>query len=1020
MDSVWKNISLTLLMTCFVFQTKFSSAQTQSLKPYFTHKPKNITAKLHSSTTVVKCYATGTPMPSVKWVRYTTSGETVIRTGGRFVVGSVFRNLYIFHLQWSDAGQYGCVAQNKHGRAEANFYITVQTESAPSWKIKPRNVTLYEDQEYTLPCDAIAFPEPVHSWSHNGHLVVSFNPVVVGNNLVFSSAKASHSGWYTCTASNYYGSISSSVYVEVVSDPSVVMQPQDVPTVIGGSVALSCGVVGSAASFAVKWTHNGSDLREDNSFSLTNTTWRNVKIFKLKIDGIRRRHTGKYRCIVTNAKGSVTSRRSRVYFSSSVIPYKVEVPRPAVVAAVGSDVELKCFFSGSPIPQVIWYKDGNKVTDLGFQFVRGVGSRFEAILELGNVTSSVSGHFVCVVSGVAGTAEGNITLFVGDGRVPEVKSLLLYRDIRKGSNITLQFFVMSETEPDVTWYKDGKQLKDPGTIKLHANGTYKAELLITLVQYSQNGVYALMAQNQFGTSSANITLAVKGAPEAPSNVTVKQTSFQTILVSWLPGYDGGADINFIVRYKISSSDVWTSSDKISGNLTSAMLNKEEGWNGAFVFSVLAVNQFGSSESSEVSVNLKGEDSGPQARKDEGSSTGAILGGVIGGVCAVLLVIVVVLIIRRKNKKKKDPAQPLPAVQYSVVGEDPYTYADPNVGQSPPTQRCDTYSYVTIKPDAAAAMAAGSEYASICRPKQWEVPKRNVRLDKKLGSGHFGQVMKGYLKTKRGIQVVAVKMLKENADQQQKKEFLDELELMKPMVPHPNIVGLVGCCTKSDQPFIIVEYCSSGNLKDFLISSHGSVVYANMAGNSVSLTSRDLMSFAWQVARGMSYLSSLKLVHRDLAARNILVDKGNICKISDFGLARDIYEKKQYLKLGEAELPLRWMALESIFKGITTTESDIWSYGILLWEIVTLGANPYPGMNRDQVIDQLHIGYRMPKPQYCSDEVYAIMWQCWQQEPEARPTFLEIGKTLHRLMTAERISIDLNNFDASYINATEER
>lgn len=94
------------------------------------------------------------------------------------------------------------------------------------------------------------------------------------------------------------------------------MQPQDVPTVIGGSVALSCGVVGSAASFAVKWTHNGSDLREDNSFFLTNTTWRNVKIFELKIDGIRRHHTGKYCCIVTNAKGSVTSRKSRVYFSS--------------------------------------------------------------------------------------------------------------------------------------------------------------------------------------------------------------------------------------------------------------------------------------------------------------------------------------------------------------------------------------------------------------------------------------------------------------------------------------------------------------------------------------------------------------------------------------------------------------------------------------------------------------------------------------------------------------------------------
>lgn len=281
-------------------------------------------------------------------------------------------------------------------------------------------------------------------------------------------------------------------------------------------------------------------------------------------------------------------------------------------------------------------------------------------------------------------------------------------------------------------------------------------------------------------------------------------------------------------------------------------------------------------------------------------------------------------------------------------------------------------------------------------------------------------MKGFLKTKQGTQVVAVKMLKENADQQQKKEFLDELELMKTIAPHPNIVGLLGCCTKSDKPLIIVEFCSMGNLRDFLRSSHGSVVYANMAGNSLTLTCRDLLSFAWQCARGMSYLASQKLVHRDLAARNILVDKGHVCKIADFGLARDIYEKKQYLKLGEAELPLRWMAIESIFQGVTTMESDVWSFGILLWEIVTLGANPYPAMSRDQLIEELRSGYRMPKPRFCSDELYSIMWQCWQQDPASRPTFLELGKTLHRLMTAQTLSIDLDNYDRSYINATEEQ
>jgi len=374
------------------------------------------------------------------------------------------------------------------------------------------------------------------------------------------------------------------------------------------------------------------------------------------------------------------------------------------------------------------------------------------------------------------------------------------------------------------------------------------------------------------------------------------------------------------------------------------------------------------------------------------------------------------------KKKKSPPEPLSAVIYAVVDEENNTYDTPFVnGTETPQERSDACTYESIKPDAASAIAAGGgdEYASIHGRKQWEVPKRNVRLEKTLGSGHFGKVMKGFLKTKQGTQDVAVKMLKENADEQQKKEFLAELELMKTIAPHPNIVGLVACCTKSDQPFIIVEFCSQGNLKDFLRSSHGGVVYANMAGNSLTLTCRDLLSFAWQCARGMSYLASLNIVHRDLGARNILVDEGHVCKIADFGLARDIHEKKQYLKLGEAELPLRWMAVESIFQGVTTIESDVWSYGVLLWEIVTLGANPYPGLSGDDVIDQLRVGYRMPKPPFCSDELYSIMWQCWQQDPKSRPTHLELGKTLHRLMTAQTLSIDLSNYDRSYVNTIEE-
>lgn len=218
-------------------------------------------------------------------------------------------------------------------------------------------------------------------------------------------------------------------------------------------------------------------------------------------------------------------------------------------------------------------------------------------------------------------------------------------------------------------------------------------------------------------------------------------------------------------------------------------------------------------------------------------------------------------------------------------------------------------------------------------------------------------------------------------------------------------------------FLIVEYAKYGSLRGFLRESRkAGPGYVGSGGSRSSsyldnpeeraLTMGDLISFAWQISRGMRYLAEMKLVHRDLAARNVLVAEGRKMKISDFGLSRDVYEEDSYVKRSKGRIPVKWMAIESLFDHIYTTQSDVWSFGVLLWEIVTLGGNPYPGIPPERLFNLLKTGYRMERPDNCSEEMYGLMLQCWKQEPDKRPVFADISKDLEKMMVKNRDYLDL--------------
>ncbi|XP_075114026.1 proto-oncogene tyrosine-protein kinase receptor Ret [Leptodactylus fuscus] len=303
--------------------------------------------------------------------------------------------------------------------------------------------------------------------------------------------------------------------------------------------------------------------------------------------------------------------------------------------------------------------------------------------------------------------------------------------------------------------------------------------------------------------------------------------------------------------------------------------------------------------------------------------------------------------------------------------------------------------------------------------KWEFPRKNLVLGKTLGEGEFGKVVKATafrLKGKAGYTTVAVKMLKESASQSELRDLLSEFNLLK-QVNHPHVIKLYGACTQDGPLHLIVEYAKYGSLRSFLRESR-KVGPSSVGGDSNrnssyldnpderALTMGDLISFAWQISRGMQYLAEMKLVHRDLAARNVLVAEGRKMKISDFGLSRDVYEEDSYVKRSKGRIPVKWMAIESLFDHIYTTQSDVWSFGVLLWEIVTLGGNPYPGIAPERLFNLLKTGYRMEKPENCSDEMYNLMLKCWKQEPDKRPTFSEISKELEKMMVKSRDYLDL--------------
>uniref|UniRef100_A0A672S6B2 receptor protein-tyrosine kinase n=1 Tax=Sinocyclocheilus grahami TaxID=75366 RepID=A0A672S6B2_SINGR len=589
-------------------------------------------------------------------------------------------------------------------------------------------------------------------------------------------------------------------------------------------------------------------------------------------------------------------------------------------------------------------------------------------LSIESVKMIDSGVFRCDARNEKGVSMATVNLEVyehGFMNLTEGEESVM--EVREGESLTLSVEMTSYPRPtEVYWTYNNQQLKNTSEHVITLHNQYISDLRLVRVHGSEGGIYTFSAYHMYASANRSFTVHVICKPvivsqEGPVDGQVRcvASGYPVPKISWYYCEPPHARCSHLLNATQADEEftlVTVSGAEFGRNEVESRLNVTKG-----KFHTL-----------ECVATTQGEQAYTLFSISERTVPHKLFTPLLSGVVstAVLLSFFLVVLLYKYIQKPKYE------IHWKVIDSfdgNNYTYIDPTQLPYDP---------------------------------KWEFPRERLRFGKILGSGAFGKVVAATaygLCSADTVTTVAVKMLKPSAHSTEKEALMSELKVLSFIGNHINIVNLLGACTVGGPTLVITEYCCYGDLLNFLrrkrdaffSSKTGDGYYKNLlsqtqegtdngympmrsvyshfyhqhplfnAFQSVSLLSEwcddkddlsldteDLLSFSYQVAKGMDFLTSKNCIHRDLAARNVLLTQGRVAKICDFGLARDITRDSSYVLRGNARLPVKWMSPESLFACVYTFESDVWSYGILLWEIFSLGNTPYPGIQISKVYTKL--------------------------------------------------------------------
>ncbi|XP_074992473.1 muscle, skeletal receptor tyrosine-protein kinase isoform X3 [Calonectris borealis] len=748
-------------------------------------------------------------------------------------------------------------------------------------------------------------------------------------------------------------------FAETLPKAPLISTPLETVDALVEDVAKFVCVVESYPEPEITWTRNSIPIRLfDTRYSIQ----RNGQL--LTILSVEDSDDGVYCCTADNGVGAAAQSCGALQ-----VKMRPKITRPPINVEIieGLKAVLPCTTMGNPKPSVSWIKGETVVKENARIAVLDSGN-----LRIHNVQREDAGQYRCVAKNSLGTAYSKPAMVVVEGeKQPQTFTKFFARilkapesqNITFGSVVTLRCAATGLPVPTITWLENGKAVSAGSIAESVKDRVVDSRLQVYV---TRPGLFTCLATNKHSKTF--------GAAKAAATISISEWRENCLAVKDLYCFKEWLSMEENSQKGIYKPGLMLLTLPECNRLPS--LHQDP--SACTRISFFALLSLGTRKPNGETPNLP-----PPPPFSPTYSMTVIISIISSFALVVILGIVTLVCCRRrkqwKNKKRESETPTLTTLPSELLLD--------RLHPNPMYQRMP----LLLNPKLLSL----------------EYPRNNIEYVRDIGEGAFGRVFQARapgLLPYEPFTMVAVKMLKEEASADMQADFQREAALMAEF-DNPNIVKLLGVCAVGKPMCLLFEYMAYGDLNEYLRDRsprnlcslvHSSLDARIRLPNPLALCCTSQLCIAKQVAAGMAYLSERKFVHRDLATRNCLVGENMVVKIADFGLSRNMYSADYYKANENDAIPIRWMPPESIFYNRYTTESDVWAYGVVLWEIFSYGMQPYYGMAHEEVIYYVRDGNVLSCPDNCPLELYNLMRLCWSKLPADRPGFASIHRILERM------------------------